>query len=401
MEKDVYDQQLSVRGNGKIPIIAIEADNLAEATHKAIIACHDYGARIETPKQKPGMVLGRDANMLIRVKNPDSDPKVYFPGFHDTGEGLMQYILEVTHGIHDHWKKSPENPERWGYTYHERFIDQIPFVVQRIKADWDEKRGQWFNNNGRPSGREYQFAIWRAGEDIVLEQPDAPCWQLGQLRFLQDEEGNLVMNYQTNWRSRDLLKAWNENNVAQVELMKSFRDKIQSVLQVPIKLGSYTDHSDSLHLYGLYYERDGLEKQIEQMKGYTSDEDLTEKVRNRISKSNSSVFDRFFRKKVLDLNVPGFLTLIKECWLSGNYKEKSMGLDQFFMAMTGKEKKGLKRFVGAQLDAESKGYGLNQSEDRLKELGYNLENFTYPGSWDSWDPKFDLTPNPKLLARVE
>lgn len=347
-----YDQQLSVRGDGKIPIIAIEAENLAEATHKAIIACHDYGARIETPKQKSGMPLGRDANMIIRVNNPDSDPKIYFPGMHDTGIGLMQYILEVTHGIHDHWKKTPENPERWGYTYHERFIDQIPFVIQRIKHDWYEKKGEWFNGNGRPTGRDYQFAIWRAGEDIILEQPDAPCWQLGQLRFLQDNKGNLVMNYQTNWRSRDLLKAWNENNTAQIELMKCFRDKLQEVLQVPIKLGSYTDHSDSLHLYGLYYERDGLEQQIEQMK--------------------------------------------QEGW-----ENKSLGLDDFFIATTGTDKTGLKRLIAAQDDAEKKGYGLNQSEETLKERGYDLINFEYPKSWDSWDSKFDARPNPKLLARVE
>lgn len=75
--------QLSLRKDGKIPIICVEADNLAEATHKAIIACHDSGARIETPKQQEKMTLGYDANMLIEVKNPDSDPKIYFPGIQD------------------------------------------------------------------------------------------------------------------------------------------------------------------------------------------------------------------------------------------------------------------------------------------------------------------------------
>jgi len=135
--------QLPLRRDGKIPVICIEGDNLAEATHKAIIACHDYGARIETPKQREEMTLGYDANMIISVKNPDSEPKIYFPGIQDDGRGIMQYILEVTHGIHNHWKKNEEHPEWWGYTYNERFIGQLPFVFQRIKADWEAKKGRW------------------------------------------------------------------------------------------------------------------------------------------------------------------------------------------------------------------------------------------------------------------
>ena len=398
MEKGDY-QQLAVRGDGKLPIIAIEAENLAEATHKAIIACHDYGARIETPKQKSGMILGRDANMLIRVNNPDSEPKICFPGIHDDARGVMQYSLEVTHGIHDHWKKDSKNPERWGYTYHERFIDQIPFVLARIKNDWDEKKGEWFNGNGRPTGRDYQFAIWRAGEDIILEQPDAPCWQLGQIRFSQNNQGDLVMNYQTNWRSRDLLKAWNENNIGQVELMKCFRDKIQDMLQVPIKLGSYTDHSDSLHLYGLYYQNDGLEEKIERMKGYKNDNELIEKIKESISNNdNLDMMTKHFAKKgISDYKYsPGLLRNLREMWLSNNYKTKSMSLANFYG-----DAPALKRLVAAQSDAEEKGYGLNQSEQTLTDLGYDLQTFQYPSSWDSWDPKFNAKPNPKLLARVE
>lgn len=347
MTKEAYGQQLDLRGDGKLKSISIIADNLAEATHKTILACHDYGTRIETPKQRHGMPLGSDANIVTTILNPDAEPKIYYPGIHNDARGEMQYILEVTHGIHDHWKKDAEHPDRWGYTYHERFIDQIPFVLKRIKADWDEKKGQWADGKGRPSGRDYQFAIWRAGEDILLSQPDAPCWQLGQIRFLQDNEGNLVMNYATNWRSRDLLKAWNENNLAQIELMKCFRDKISNMLGVDIKLGSYIDHSDSLHLYGAYYQENNLEKQIKQMK--------------------------------------------RDGW-----EEKSMTLEDFFDNPI-----KLKRIISAQMCAESLGYGLNQSEPTLEKLGYDLDKFTYPKSWDSWDVKFDAEPNINLLARVQ
>lgn len=347
-KSDADNLQLSLRKDGKIPVICVQADNLAEATHKAIIACHDYGARIETPKQKGDMTLGYDANMLIEVKNPDSEPKVYFPGIHDDGRGIVQYILEVTHGIHNHWKKNNEHPEWWGYTYNERFVEQLPFVFQRIKADWDSKKGRWGNGIGAISGRDYQFAIWRAGEDIILGQQDPPCFQLGQLRFLLDEKGEMVMSYQTNWRSRDLLKAWNENNIAQIELMKLFRDKVSNILDVPIKLGSYVDHSDSLHLYGMYIDRDNLEKQIVNMK-------------------------------------------------EKGYEANSMGLEDY-LSMTGENSKELKGLVYAQSLAEKDGHGLNQPANLLLEKGYDIKN--YPKEWDSWDPRWDEKPDTTKLARV-
>ena len=55
MEKD----ELELRGNGKLSVIYVEADNLAEATYKSIIASYD-GARAETPKHKQGYPLGYD-----------------------------------------------------------------------------------------------------------------------------------------------------------------------------------------------------------------------------------------------------------------------------------------------------------------------------------------------------
>jgi len=337
------DNQNYLRGDGKIPILAVEAENLAEAAHKTIVACYEKGCRVETPKQKPGMTLGYDADITVKVNNPLSQPMLSYGAIVEDGRGVMQYILEVTHGIHNHWKKSPEHPEFWGYTYNERFVDQIPFILQRIKAEWNEK--------GRITGRDYQFSIWRAGEDIILEQPDAPCFQRGQFRFLQDAEGKIVMNYVTDWRSRDLAKAWNENNVAQIKLQELFAKKVSDMIGVPIKVGAYIDRASSLHLYGLYFDRDGLEKQIERMQ-------------------------------------------------STPYEEMSIGLDDYFGLPDGDDEKGLKRIVAAQMDAEKKGLGLNASKQTLLENGYDLSTFPYPSDWDSWPKEWDAEPNPKMLARV-
>jgi thymidylate synthase len=335
--------QNSIRGEGKIPVISIEADCLAEAAHKAIIACHDYGTRVETPKHKPGMTLGYDADITVRVNNPQAEPKIYFPGMHDTPIGVMQYILEVTHGIHNHWKKCEEHPEWWGYTYNERLVDQLPFVFQRIKADWDKKK--------KITGRDYQFTTWRPGEDIVLEQEDPPCLQICQTRFLENDKGEIVMNYLSHWRSRDELKAWNQNNVGQIKLMELLAKKVSNLIEQPIKLGAYIDHCSSLHLYGLYIDRDGLEKQIEQMK-------------------------------------------------HDGWEQKSMALDDYFNLVGGKTQTQLKRIIHGQSIAEKMGYGLNQSEDTLAQIGIDVEKFPYPKEWDSWPESWDAKPNPKMLARV-
>ena len=339
-----------LRGEGKLPVIFVEAENLAEATHKAIIACHDHGCRIETPKQKAGMSLGYDADMTIRVNSPDAEPKVYFPGMHDTPVGVMQYILEVTHGIHNHWKKCPEHPEWWGYTYNERFVDQLPFIFARIKADWEEKKDQWGAGIGRPSGRDYQFTTWRPDEDIIIEQPDPPCLQSGQIRLLLNKDGELVMNYLTEWRSRDLLKAWNQNNIGQIELMRLLAAKIADMLGVPVKLGAYIDRSRSLHLYGLYVDRDNLEQQVEQMK-------------------------------------------------EAGYESKSMPLEDYFTAVGGKDRTQLKKLIHAQSLAEQAGHGLNQPEDQLAKLGFDVAGTDYPEEWDVWPKSWDRAADPKILAR--
>ncbi len=343
-------EQKEIRGDGKIRSWEIHAENLAEATRKAIITCHDRGFRVETPKHQPGMTLGYDADIKIRVNNPDAEPKIYTFGMSEDGRGLMQYILEVTHGIHNHWLKDEEHPTRWGYTYNGRFAEQIPFVLQRIKHDWDKR--------GRISGRDYQFAIWRAGEDIVPEQEDPPCFQLGQFRFVDDSKGNLVMNYQTEWRSRDLLKAWNENNIAQIELMKLFAKKVSNVIEEPIKLGVYIDRSTSLHLYGLYIDKFGLEETVANM------------------------------KKV-------------------SYKENSMTLGDYLTLppdMDGIPWEGTieaqKRLIAAQMNYEKETGSLNASRKTLIDNGYNLDNFPYPEDWNSWPKEWNAEPDKSKLARI-
>ena len=159
------------------------------------------------------------------------------------------------------------------------------------------------------------------------------------------------MNYVTDWRSRDLLKAWNENNIAQIELMKLFAKKVSKMIDVPVKLGDYIDRSSSLHLYGLYIDRDGLEQKVEQMKNH-------------------------------------------------GWESKSMGLNDYFEQVEGKTEKEMKKFVYAQSIAEYMGVGLNQPESKLHNIGIDINKFPYPKEWDSWPKSWDIEPYEGVLPGI-
>ena len=322
------------RGNGLLPSLLIEAETLAEGWHKAMIACYEKGARALDPQYQEKSALCYDADVTIRIARPLEEPIRHKFALYDDDRGLMQYILEVTHGIHNHWKRNPNDPNdtRWGYTYNERFSPQIPFVLARIKKDWEKRKDL--------SSRKYTFGIWRPKEDSILEQGDPPCWQRGHLRFLQDDNEEIWLNYITEWRSRDLAKAWLENNIGQTTkygLHKLFADKISTMLEIPIHVGAYIDKSSSLHIYGRYFE-EGMENMIKKMKE--------------------------------DVNKKNF--------------EQIIGMPLFF-----EDEKSLKRLISAQDDAEIKGHGKNLPEDRLKKLGYDIKNFPYPSDWNSWPKEWD------------
>ncbi len=315
------------RGDGKLPSLLIEADTLAGGWHKAMIECYNKGVRATDPGYQNKPFLSYDADINIHVSAPLEEPLKHRFAVYDDDRGIMQYILEVTHGIHNHWKRNLNDPTdtRWGYTYNERFAPQIPFLLARIKQDWEKKKDL--------SSRKYSFAIWRPKEDVILEQPDPPCWQRGHLRFLQDDKEEWHLNYITEWRSRDLAKAWNENNIAQVRLMKLIADKTSDMLEIPINIGAYIDKSSSLHIYGRYFE-EGIEKMLAQL----------------------------IKMPVASIGMPLFMN----------------------------DETQLKRLIAAQTDAENKGLGKNLSESGLRELKYDLDNFPYPKDWDSWPKEWDM-----------
>jgi hypothetical protein len=336
----VSKREFVAQDTGRFPMLPVYADTLSEAYHKAAIVCYERGIRIETPKHQEGMELGFDAHMPIHVAHPDQDPMLHKRGLVEDPRGIMQYILEVTHGIHNHWKRDPNNPNdaRWNYTYNERFAPEIPFALGKIRRDFRQK--------GRISGRDYFFSTWSPMQDSILEQDDPPCLQNGQMRFIKDARGVYHLNYITGWRSRDLAKAWNENNIAQVALQRLLAAKVSDMLGLEVRVGAYIDTSSSLHLYGLYFDRDNLQIHLEAMRS-----------------GRASDFGMSF-----------------EDYVGGPY-----------------EVRWLKRLIAAQSDAEARGHGTNLPEEGLRSLGYNLDTFAYPKDWDSWSEGWDQEPDVSKL----
>ena len=83
-------------------------------------------------------------------------------------------------------------------------------------------------------------------------------------RLVADETGRLTLNMNTHWRSRDLYKAWFMNVYALTNLQQIIAEGIGQKLGKPVFVGRYVDISDSLHIYGSYFDEAAVE--IEKMR---------------------------------------------------------------------------------------------------------------------------------------
>ena len=255
---------------GVNPAIAVYADTLPAAWELAMLSCWDYGARVgthydpteDTPKSKEGTIT-------IKVSNPFNEPRIHknFPG----GPSELEiYRQEVVNGIHDHWIDPKAG--KWTYTYHERMtnynpskdlkaddrgfllpngVDQIEAIIDDLDRDITSKGAQ--------------ATTWMPTADPGLES-NRPCLQRLWFRSLQidkaDESKGYLLNLNTHWRSRDLAKAWFMNAYAITDWQRDIAHKLEHRIKKPVKVGSYLDISDSLHIYGAYFNstKDEFEK---------------------------------------------------------------------------------------------------------------------------------------------
>ena len=255
----------AIVSTANIPVISITADCLPEAWEKAVLAVWGNGFEVKTQYDKAEDPPSRDATVMVTINEPFSEPRIHknFPG---GPEELESYRQEVINGIHDHWIDPAAG--KWTYTYHERLFAYCP--VENIrdadspkpfrKVDQIQYIIDYLSQTGH--SRRAQAITWMPTADPVTDDP--PCLQRIWCRLLANEEGDLSLNMNTHWRSRDLYKAWFMNVYALTDLQKIIAEGIAEKTGAPVKVGRYVDISDSLHIYGSYF--DEVAPEVEKMR---------------------------------------------------------------------------------------------------------------------------------------
>lgn len=242
--------------DGRIPSFHVVAESIPEAFFRAVDAVWHHGMTIRTEydrKDRSGSFIdppSRDARVLIEVKDPFSQPRYPRISFCEIGK----YIAEIL-GVKDHLVvpfkalkagiAAGSVPQEWPYTYHQRLFaypladgtttDQMEKLVERVCESAITRRA---------------VATTRVPEIDAFLVEDLPCLGEVQIRCPEDSEGNLVLNMDTRWRSRDLFKAWCDNVIGLTFLQQVLARQIEEKTGRPTRVGSYADYSTSLHIYG-------------------------------------------------------------------------------------------------------------------------------------------------------
>ena len=248
-----------------IPAISITAACLPEAWEKAVLAVWDEGLEVKTQYDKPDDPPSRDATVMVAVSDPFNEPRIHknFPG---GPEELESYRQEVVGGIHDHWIDPAAG--KWTYTYHERLFAYSP--VEDIRKADSPKPFRQVNQiqyiidclSKAGHSRRAQAITWMPTADPETDDP--PCLQRIWCRLVANEAGELSLNMNTHWRSRDLYKAWFMNVYALTDLQRIIAERISEAKGAPVRVGRYVDISDSLHIYGSYSKE--VKREVEKMR---------------------------------------------------------------------------------------------------------------------------------------
>jgi thymidylate synthase len=238
--------------DGSIPRISVVGDNLPEAWELSLLALYFAGCDIRTQyDQKDGQgnfidPPSVDCSMSMLIKNPFAEPLIHrmFPSGLD---GLEEYRQEVCDGIRDWQIRDPSDPTdtRWEYTYHERlFSYKVPGIDKPINQI--DKAIELLAK--APISRRVEAITWQPWIDLGIGDP--ACLQRFWFRIMADETGQLYLNTNMNFRSRDSYKAAFMNDFAFINLIKYVADGIAAIRNEPIKIAAFRDDSDSYHIYG-------------------------------------------------------------------------------------------------------------------------------------------------------
>lgn len=208
-----------------MPEIVVYGESLPEAYHKALLELDEKGVVNDCQDWK---TTQKEVSMTICVSDPLKEPmisKCFIGGPRE----LEQYRMEMLDGILD-FEVEKGN---WSYTYHQRYADQLPFVVEELKRN--------------PGSRRAVLLVRDKAADMGSDDP--ACLQHIQYFIRENKLCCKVL-----FRSNDACKACFMNAFALICLQKKLADELG------VGVGSYTHRANSFHCY---------EKDFELLEGYT------------------------------------------------------------------------------------------------------------------------------------
>lgn len=194
--------------------ILINAKSLPEGYHKALIALHDEGVVTDCADWN---TTQKELSMTIHIEEPLSEPMIS-KCFIGGPEELEQYRQEMLYGILD-FEVAKGN---WAYTYHQRYENQIPFIIEDLKRN--------------PSSRRAVMLVRDNSVDMGSDDP--AC-----LQHIQYFVRNGKLDCEILFRSNDACKATYMNAFALIQLQKMIAEKLD------LEVGTYTHRANSFHCY--------------------------------------------------------------------------------------------------------------------------------------------------------
>ena len=194
--------------------ILVEGRTLPETYHKALLALHRDG---EVTDCADWNTTQKEVSMTMHVLEPLAEPaisKCFIGGPRE----LEQYRMEMLDGILD-FEVAKGN---WAYTYHLRYADQVPFIIDELKRN--------------PSSRRAVMTIRDKEADMGSEDP--ACLQHIQY-FIRNEK----LCCKVMFRSNDACKASFMNAFALIQLQKRIAESLG------VTVGDYTHRANSYHCY--------------------------------------------------------------------------------------------------------------------------------------------------------
>jgi len=253
----------------------VEGNSLSEAYHNALLCLNENGIEYPCSDYNTNM---REISLTFQVENALQEPmisRIYPGGF----EELQQYVMEICNGILDF---KLQDGKSWEYTYHDRFVKQLPFIIEELTRN--------------PESRRAVINIRDFEVDSKTEHPS--CLQ-SMLFYIRD--GKLHMKVMM--RSNDSIKASFMNAFAFIQL------QVKIATELKVLVGSYSHTSFSYHVYERDYAL--LEKACDDIEFYTCISHTPEKLTYN--------YEDFYRE-LMEESIPDIYSKVNKLKENMNYK---------------------------------------------------------------------------------